>query len=48
MEAWTIWRLMLLLVLGAVAVIETWRCGKLEAENNELRAELSDVRGGEQ
>ena len=48
MEALTIVRIGLLLLLGAVAVIETWRCGKLEEENNELRAELSKVRGGEQ
>lgn len=48
MEAWTIWRLMLLLVLGVVAVVETWRCGKLEDEIDELRAELSNIHGGEQ
>ena len=48
MEALTIVRIGLLLLLGVVAVVETWRSGKLEAENNELRAELSNVRGGEQ
>ena len=48
MESLTIVRIGLLLLLGVVAVIETWRCGKLEAENKELRADLSDVRGGKQ
>ena len=44
MEWLTIVRFWLIVILGTVAIVEAWRAGKLEAENDELFAELQELR----
>ena len=44
MEFLTVMRFLLVMILGVVAVVETWRAGKLENENSLLLAEVRTLR----